>query len=119
MAFTRRLEPVPLGPARKPGVVAQLRTFRQVLLEPFAQWLVDRVPAFEQLVVDLLGELDRVAAVAQHRCPLRQHGRLGGGAGEAGEPGHALGIAGQILAAMLVGPHQHESVDAALAQQGA
>ena len=90
-----------------------------MLLQPAAQRLVDRMAPLEQLLIHLLSELDGVAAVAQHRRPVRQHGRLGGGAGKAGEPCDPFGIPGQILAAMLVGTHQHEPVRAALAQHGA
>ncbi len=110
------LEPVALALAGEPRVVAQLHARRQVLLEPGAQGLLDHVPPLEQRRVDLLRDLHGVAPVAEHGGRVHGHRGLGGRAGEAGEPGHPLGIARQVLAAVLVGAHQHERVDAALAQ---
>jgi hypothetical protein len=87
-----------------------------MLLEPAAQGAVDQVTALEQVGVDFLGELDGIAPIAQHRRSVHEHGRLCCRAGEAGQPCDPLGRTWQILAAVLVGAHQHEAIDTALAK---
>ncbi len=81
--------------------------------------LVDQVTELEQLAVDLLRGLQRVAAVDEHRGALAQHDREPGRAGEAGEPGEALAARRHVFALMLVGARHDEAVDTAARQLSA
>jgi hypothetical protein len=62
--------------------------------------------------VDLVADLEGVAAVGEDRRFLRKHRRGAGRALEAGQPGEALGVAADIFAHMLVGERHDEAVEA-------
>ena len=74
------------------------------------------------LAVDLVADLQRVAAVDEDRRFLRQHHRRAGRALEAGQPGQPLGVGADIFAHMLVGQRHDEAVEPVglqlLAQRG-
>jgi hypothetical protein len=73
----------------------------------------------EERGIDLLRHLQGVAAIDEDGGLLSQHDGEAGRAGEAGDPGKALGPRGHILALVFVGPRHDEASEAAARQLGA
>ncbi len=61
------------------------------------------------LAVDLLGGLQRIAAIDENGGLARQHDRHAGRAGEAGQPGQPLFGGRDIFVLLLIGAGNHES----------
>ena len=61
------------------------------------------------LAVDLLGGLQRIAAIDENGGLARQDDRHAGRTGEAGQPGQPLLGGGDILVLLLIGAGNHES----------
>lgn len=97
----------------QPGVVADRPVARRFASQP-ARWRIgNEVADRKQLAVDLLARLDCVAAVDEDAGLVRQYDRRTGGAGEAGQPGEALGAGRHVFVLMLVGAGDNESRQAA------
>ena len=97
----------------KPGVVAELRTFAQILFEPLLGRVLHKMLDREDLAVDLGHRLHRIAPVGEHR---RAVGEDDGGAGRAGksrQPGQSFFACRQIFVLLAVGPRHHKAVEAA------
>ena len=112
----RRAQGPGLALAVQPGVVAQRAAFGQRPFDPLAGRLVGDVARLEGGHVDLLADLEGVAAVDEDRRAVGQHDGHAGGAGEAGQPGQALGPRRQELVLVLVGMGDNETVEAAARQ---
>ena len=103
----------------QPGVVGELRAFRQICRDPIGRRFVDERAVLERLAVDLFGGLHGVAAVGEDRGLVEQHDGGAGGAGEARQIGEPVGARGHVLALILVGAGDDETVEAAALQLGA
>ena len=79
----------------EPGIVAEDVAGGEVRRNPFMSRLLDAVLAGEDRGIDLLPDLDRVAAVSEYDRVLRRHDAIAGRSGEAGQPAQPLGIAGR------------------------
>ncbi len=87
--------------------------------DPAGGAFLDQVARIEQRRVGLLADLQRVAAVDEHRGLADQRDRRAGRAGEGGEPGEALVALGHIFALMRIGARHEEAVETAALQLGA
>ena len=100
----------------QPGVVSERTARRQVRRDPFRRRVVAYVEALEDLGIDLVRHLQRVAAVAEHRALFEhQHGDTGG-TGESGQPGQPRRARRHIFPLVLVRARHHEAVEAPPAQ---
>ena len=101
----------PLGCRRsvQPGVKTEAVAGREMLRQPVFRRRIDQRLDMPGLAVDLLGGLQRVAAVDENRGLLRQHDRHAGRAGEAGQPGQPLFGRRDIFVLLLIGAGNHES----------
>ena len=100
----------------KPWIVAERPAGAEIRLDPGVGRRLGEMDDLEQLAVDLLGGLKRIAAVdEQHRAAL-QHDRQPGRTGEAGQPGEALVGRRYVFVLMPVGPRQDKSGQAAAGQ---
>jgi hypothetical protein len=73
--------------------------------------MVEQVAGLEQRRIDLLGELDGVAAVGEDRGAGLQHDGEAGRAGEAGEPAQAFAAGRHVFALVLVGARHQPAVE--------
>ncbi len=100
-------------------VVAQLRARLEVGFQPRLGRGIDEVFRLEGGFVHLLAHLHRVAAVDEDGgFVLQRHGHAPG-AGEAGEPGEALGAGRHVFVLVLVRARHDEPVEPASRQLGA
>ncbi len=108
----------PHAPHRvQPRVEADAHAGRHVLAHPALPAAVgDQVRRLEELGVDLLAHLDRVAAVDEHGGLVGRDEAEPGRAREARQPRQPLGAGRQVLVLVLVGARHHESVQAPRAQ---
>ncbi len=90
-----------------------------MLGQPPGRRLVGDVAALEQQRIQLGRRLQGVAPVDEQGSTVPQNDRQPGGAGEAGQPGEALGGRRQVLAPMLIGQRQDQAVEALLGQDRA
>ena len=112
------LEPADTGDGMQPGVVTERRAGLQLLLQPGVPARIDQVQRLEGAGVDLVADLQGVAAVDEDRRGVLQHHGQAGGAGEAGEPFQPLGAGRHVLALMLVGTGDQKAVEAAPLELG-
>ena len=103
----------------KPGIVAEGPAFSELLRDPIRRRLLDQVMELVELASHLSARLKRITPVDEHRRLLRQHNRGTGGAGEAREPGEALGARRDILALVLVAARHDEAGKPAPRELGA
>ena len=94
----------------QPGVVADGRTRRRNLAQPFRGGLFDEVAALPQRGFGLLRDLGGVAAIGEDRRAAGQHHGQAGAAGEAGEPGQALARGGDVFAQELVAAGDQKAI---------
>ena len=71
----------------KPGIVTDLRARPQIAFEPFFRACRGERDGFNNLQIDLLAHLDRIAAIDEENRAILKHDREAGRAGEAREPG--------------------------------
>ena len=82
-----------------------------MLAEPAGDAGLGHADILPVVAVDLLADLERVAAVGEDRGFLRQHDRGAGRALEPGQPGEPLRIGADIFAHMFVGQRHDEAVE--------
>src|SRR3546814_17322788 len=97
----------------QPGVVGKALARLQARLQPGCQGLIGHVARREKRGVDLLDDLQGVAAVDEDGGFLQQDAGKAGRALEAGEPGQPLGCGRDVLALVLVAAGYQEALDAA------
>ena len=85
-------------------------------LQEIGQRGLGRGDRFEDVEIDLLAHLQRIAAVDENRRAARQHHRDAGRAGKAGQPFQPRRRGRDVFALMLVGARHDEAVDAVGAQ---
>ena len=79
----------------------------------------EKAPAGEDAAVHLLGKLRDIAPVDEDHGRAAHHERHAGRAGEARQPGEALGRGRHIFALVFVGARHEEAVDAERIEAGA
>ena len=101
----------PLGCRRsvQPGVKTEAVAGHQMLGQPVFRRRIGQRLDMPGLAVDLLGGLQRVAAVDEHRGLAGQHDSHAGRAGKAGQPGQPLLGGRDIFILLLIGAGNHES----------
>src|SRR3546814_18537168 len=97
----------------QPGVVGKALARLQARLQPGCQGLIGHVARREKRGVDLLDDLQGVAAVDEDGGFLQQDAGKAGRALEAGEPGQPLGCGRDVLALVLVAAWYPEAPDPA------
>ena len=98
-----RGQPLGGGGGMQPGIEAEAVAGFQVLGDPALRRRLDQQLDRPGLAVDLLGRLQRVAAIHEYRGILRQHHGKPRRAGEAGQPGQPLFGGRDIFVLLLVG----------------
>ena len=107
------------GERVKPGVVAELGTRLEVILEPDVRRRIDQVLDRKNRAVDLIARLERVAAVDEQRRTVGEHDCHAGRAGKPGEPFEPLVRRRHSFVLLLVRTRQHEAVEPAPRELGA
>ncbi len=112
----RAAQPVDLGLAVQPGVVADGHPLAQRLLEPLGGGGLAHGHHLEEVPHHLPARLQRVAPVDEERRPVGQHDGEPRRAGEPGEVRQPLVMGGHHLVLVRVGARHEEAVDAPLGQ---
>ena len=101
----------PLGCRRsvQPRIKSEAVAGGEMLRQPVFRRRIDQRLDAPGLAIDLLGGLQRVAAVDEHRGLLRQHDGHSGRSGETGQPGQPLFGGRDIFVLLLIGAGNHES----------
>ena len=97
------------GRGMQPGIEAEAVAGGEMLRQPGFRRRIDQRLDAPGLGVDLFCRLQRIAAIDEHGGRLRQHDRLAGGTGKAGQPGQPLVRRRDIFVLLLVGAGNHES----------
>ena len=100
----------------QPGVIAEPRPGRQVLLDPCIGRCLDQMGNGKQRRVGLVARLQRVAAIGKQHGAAGEYDHAAGRAGKAGQEGQPLFRRRDIFVLMGVGARKNQSVDAAGAQ---
>lgn len=108
-----RAEAFELRQRVEPGIVGERFARGEIRRDPVGRGLFGEVPVLIEGGVDLVGGLQRVAAVDEDRGLVAQNDREPGRPGEAREPCEPLRARRHVLALMLVGPRHDEAGDAA------
>ena len=106
---TGRRQPLGCRRSMQPGVKTEAVVGGEMLGQPVFRRRVGQRLDMPGLAVDLLGGLQRVAAVHEHNGLLGQDHRHAGRAGEAGEPRQPLFRRRDIFILLLIGARNHES----------
>ncbi len=93
----------------EPGVVAKLAAMGQMAGDPALRRLLGQVLGLEERDIDLVADLQGIAAVHEDGGLVRQHHGKAGRAGKTGKPSQALGPGRHIFALMLIGPGHQEA----------
>ena len=100
----------------QPRVKTEAVAGRKVAPQPVFRRRIGQRLDMPGLAVDLLGSLQRVAAIDEHRGLVGQHHGHAGRAGKTGQPGQPLLRRGDIFILLLIGAGNHESSQLAARQ---
>jgi hypothetical protein len=92
----------------QPGIEAETVAGGEMFGQPALGRRIDQRFDVPGLGIDLLGRLQRIAAVDEHRGLSNQHDGEAGGSGKAGEPGQPLFGRRDIFVLLLIGAGNHE-----------
>ena len=106
----RRFEAADLGDSVQEGIVADALSGRR-RIQIFGERDLDRGNRFEDVEVDLLAHLQRIATIDEDRGTGREHHGHAGRAGKPGEPLQPRGRGRDVFALVLVGTRHEEAVD--------
>lgn len=118
-ACGRGLDPVQRGGRMETGVIADPFAVPAIRLDPSGEALVHQVGIFEDVAVDLVSHLQRVATVDEDSGPVLHHDGGACRTGKARRPEQALIAVGQVLVVVLVFVRDQEAVKAELGEGGA
>ena len=100
----------------QPRIVGDLRARTRFGREPFAEVVTGHVTVFEQLFIDLIAHLHRVAPVDEDCGVIERHGGKTGRPAKPRQPAQSLGIIADIFAHVLVGNRDDEPAEPAALQ---